>query len=108
MMLHRAPPHMTPEEYRVPDEVIAQLQEVCMDKARKRLEVVSAFEIIKVRSGKPIQKLLQNETCCRIFKQLQCLEPTHFVVVSSSGNCLHKYLKNTFFQARSLGFFIFI
>jgi hypothetical protein len=30
---------MVPEEYRVSDEVLAQLQETCMDRAVKRLEV---------------------------------------------------------------------
>jgi hypothetical protein len=30
---------MTLEEYRVSDEVLAQLQETCMDRAVKRLEV---------------------------------------------------------------------
>jgi hypothetical protein len=30
---------MTPDEFRVSDEVLAQLQEACMDRAVKRLEV---------------------------------------------------------------------
>jgi hypothetical protein len=31
---------MKPEEYTVPDELLAQLQEKCMDRAKKRLEVI--------------------------------------------------------------------
>jgi hypothetical protein len=36
----------------------------------------------------PIKKLtFQMETCCRVFKRLTCLEPSHFVVVNAPGIC---------------------
>ena len=62
----RRPPVKVPEEYQVDDELLAQLEEKCMDKAKRRLEA---------------------EICVRVFKHqhLGQVQLAHFVVVRSLG-----------------------
>jgi len=61
---------MTPEEYRVSDEELAQLQSTIMDKAKKRLEM---------------------ETCVRIYKRFDQLESGHFVACRAPGKPSHSF-----------------
>jgi hypothetical protein len=82
MTVHRNPPLMTPEEYRVSDEALAQLQATIMDKAKKRLE---------------------NETCVRIFKRLDQLEAGHFIACRAPGT--YRNLTCSFHKMQSLKYF---
>jgi hypothetical protein len=55
---------MTPEEYRIPEELLLNLNRICMNKAEKRLLA---------------------EECVRIFNLLDALQIGHFAVVRAPG-----------------------
>lgn len=56
---------MTADEYHVEEEQLAYLKSKCVDKAQKRLE---------------------GEIAVRIFKRLDDVEPTQFVIVNPPGH----------------------
>jgi len=55
---------MMPEEYRIPEELLLNLNRICMNKAEKRL---------------------QAEECVRIFTLLDAMDIGHFVAVRAPG-----------------------
>jgi hypothetical protein len=79
---HRLPPLKLAEEYHVDDELLAQLEEKCMDKAKRRLEAETCVRVIKH------QHLGQVEIAQNSF----VLKREHFVVVRSLGMIIFTFL----------------